>query len=837
MTEIEILERRILRERQARIEAEKILEQKALELYYLNQELIQLNGSLEKKVAERTQDLNTSQSRLSSLISNMNAAILVEDETRHIALANKAFCDMFGIPAPPEALVGGDCVLYSETSKLLFESPEEFVARVEEILTENKNVSGDVLKMVDKRVIERDYIPIELENRHIGHMWKYTDITNQYYAHLELQHSEDKYRGIMENMELGLLEVDTEGGIMKAYPRFCDMTGYRNEELVGKSAADIFLPLEYLPILEQQAKDREKGKAGVYEVELIKKNKERIWVLISGAPITDLNGNLVGSVGIHYDVTHEKNLQRDLDLARQRAEDAQEAEKQFLANMSHEMRTPLNAIIGMSHLLYDTMPTEEQYEYLSVLRNSAEILRGLITDVLDLAKIRTGNLEVQEKEFDLVGLVKSITKSFQLRVEDRPLSITCKIDPNLTKMMIGDDLLLNQILMNLIGNAEKFTPEGKILIDVKIIEREDNKLKLRFSVKDTGIGIPKDKLEIIFQSFRQVDGDIRRRFGGTGLGLAITKQIIEIQGGSIEVKSIENKGSIFTFDLYFKESDRQNSVEIINVEPLKLNTESKHILVVEDNYMNRKYVSTLLKKWKFNFVMAFNGRDALKVCLNQKFDLILMDIQMPELDGYETSIALRNTENPNRNVPIIALTASALLSQKDKAFSAGMNDYLSKPFKPDQLIEKISIWVGLEEPKSEKLAQKEEKDSNIFEFNHKLDYLFLKDVYGDDYEYAIDMFETFSTNTMQEVPKLDAAFDEKNIKEIKRLAHKLKPSFGIVGLTDLEKILTEIENTIEDSNIEDIKKKFKKFKEKLPAATEIVTADLENMKAFLDNKK
>ena len=835
--EIELLKRRVERERLARQQAESILEKKALELYYANMELRVLNESLEFKISQRTRALETSQTRLAALIGNLHSGILVEDESRYIVLTNQMFCSIFDITVAPEMLIGLDYSQSTEQSKHYFENPEEFVSRVNEILLKKEAVINEKCVMSDGRVYKRDYLPIILDGQYTGHLWQYKDVTAEYYAREDLARSEEKYRGIIENMELGLMEVDNDGFIVHPYPRFCRMLGYEADELIGKHAVDMLVQPEHLPVLEQQTIDRSKGIATVYEIELIKKDKSRIWVLISGAPIFDLDGTVVGSVGIHYDITYQKVMQRELEEAKQHAEKAQEAEKQFLANMSHEIRTPLNAIIGMAHLLYDTQPTEEQSEYLSVLKNSAEILRGLISDVLDLSKIRSGNFEPQYNEFDLVGLVNSMVKTFQMKLEDRPLKITLDIDPQLEKMVIGDDLMLNQILINLIGNAEKFTEKGKITISVFIKSRHDDQINVEFSIADTGIGIPEEKHDLIFQSFRQVDGDIKRKFGGTGLGLAITKQLVKMQGGAINLTSQLGKGAKFTFNIVYQETNKKIALEEPRTfEHQRQSAAGKRILVVEDNHMNRKYISTLLQKWKIDYQMAHNGLEAVEMARLQVFNLILMDIQMPEMDGYEASITIRNSANPNRDTPIIALTASAMISQKDMAFRAGMVDYISKPFKPSQLYDKIQEYCCNSDSVTAPINQNTYKSSfsdekTVFCFDKMLDAALLKDLYGDDTFYACDMFEMFLTVAMPEFKLLNLAIESRNTAEVARLAHKLKPTFGMVGLTDLEYKMKSIEEEVKNQAPPSVWiPLFKDLEKFIQPALEVIQSDYNKLK-------
>ena len=801
--ELALLQRRLERERAARREAETILEQKALELYHANNELLRLNVGLEKVVEERTGALSTEQTRLRSLITNLDSGVLLEDENRKIVLVNQLFCQLFDIPAPPEALEGMDCSQSAEQTKHLFLDPPGFVARIDELLSKQEICSGESLHLVDGRVFSRTFIPVFSGTKYLGHLWKYQDVTAGHRATESLRHSEEKYRGIIENMELGLLEVDTNDVIVRAYPRFCAMVGYTEPELVGKSAIDIFLVPEFLPVLKKQSQERAKGIAGVYEVQIYKKGRVPIWVLISGAPILDTEDRVVGSLGIHYDITKQKDLQRDLEDARRSAEAAQEAEKQFLANMSHEIRTPLNAIIGMSHLLYDTQPSPEQREYLDILKNSAEMLRALISDVLDLSKIRAGHLEVQEKEFDLLGVVRSLVKSAQLRLEDSPVGITAHFDPTIKNLVIGDDLLLHQIMSNLLGNAEKFTERGKIVVSVQrmseaapIGNRTDGSAQTdrtlyEIAVSDTGIGIPPEKHALIFQSFRQVDGDIKRKFGGTGLGLAITRQIVEMQGGTIEVDSELGKGSTFRVRLPYRDTSKPIA-EDDTTEPQQrlLHAKGKCVLVVEDNYMNRKYIGALLQKWGIAHTFAHNGKEGVELARQRPFDLVLMDIQMPEMDGYEACIAIRQTANPNIHTPIVALTASALLSQKDKAFAAGMDDYLSKPFKPVQLFEKIERFCG---SPADNTGLEAATPSGTFQFHPRLHSPTLAELYGEDLEYAQEMFEVFLKNTRLEFDRLRPLLEKNQWADLARLAHKIKPTFAMIGLPDLEEQMQALE--------------------------------------------
>ena len=302
----------------------------------------------------------------------------------------------------------------------------------------------------------------------------------------KLEASEQKYRMIMENMQLGLIEMDLNQEIVRAYDKFCQMTGYTSQELEGKKLGDILLSAEALQRLREEEEKTKRGEGNSFEIQLLKKNGKKLWVLVSISPIYDLNNEWVGSLGIHFDLSARKELEDDLANAKHEAEKAKDAESQFLARMSHEIRTPLNAIIGMSHILYDTNPSDAQQEYLSILKSSADILLALINDILDFSKIQAGEITVNPKEFDLPGLVRSLQKTFQHKLEGKPVEVVATVDPRLQHLLIGDDLLLNQVLLNLLGNAAKFTAEGQIGVCVKLLEKVENRARHWCFARKTG---------------------------------------------------------------------------------------------------------------------------------------------------------------------------------------------------------------------------------------------------------------------------------------------------------------------------------------------------------------
>lgn len=843
MTEIEILKRRLERERQARKQAETILEQKALELYHTNEELLRVNESLEQKVTERTKELKRSEERYRQIIETATDLIYRMSPDGVITYVNPI--GKYKLGFEQKEAIGQ---LYAEfIHPDYLEEVTDYYTKIKDDRQFDNYYEFPVLSKAGKAIWLGQSIQLITNNE--GKILEIAavarDITERKIAEDRLRYSEEKYRGIIENMELGLMEVDLEQTIVRAYKLFCEMTGYTEEELIGQNAAEIFLPADFEEVMDAQQKRRGEGQTGVYEIQIRKKDGSQIWVLISGAPIFNQDGEVTGSIGIHYDITARKKLENDLKVAKEVAEHAQEAEKQFLARMSHEIRTPLNAIIGMSHILYDTNPTEEQREYLSILKSSSDILQALISDILDFSKIEVGEILVHEKDFDLVGLVKSIQKTFQLKLEDQPINVGIEVDDRIQNLLFGDDLLLNQVLLNLMGNAAKFTTSGEIGVKVKVIEENPAKksFTLQFEVYDTGIGISPENQRLIFQKFKQAGSEVRHKFGGTGLGLAIVKQIIELQNGEIHVESELNKGTSFIFTIEYRDTGIKIG-ETTEHLPLVIdaNISCHRILVAEDNYMNRKYISTLFQKWDIPYTFAHNGKEAVEWANRERFDLIFMDISMPEMNGYEATIAIRNTANLNQHTPIVALTASALISKKDKAMEIGMTDYLPKPFKPLTLLNLIKEYAEVKNrPHSEESPQQEleaiidlSETSEDFAFNSVLNREYLAYFYDGDLEYAADMFETFLTYSVKELEGLRPLIEAGKWEDARKLAHKLKPTFSMVGLTELEKRMLTIEQiTSKNPNRSEVLEKLDEVESELNKFVPVLKNDLAKMQKVI----
>jgi signal transduction histidine kinase len=383
-----------------------------------------------------------------------------------------------------------------------------------------------------------------------------------------------------------------------------------------------------------------------------------------------------------------KEVEESLRLAIQRAEESEKAKQMFLANMSHEIRTPMNAIIGFATLLEESGLTSKQKEWIMPIKYSGDNLLRIINDILDFSKIEAGRLELDERELNIRKLVKSCVDTFRPKAKEKKLKLDFLIDEKIPKLVKGDQLRINQILLNLLSNAIKFTPQGSVYLHIGLNGIQKGIADIQFSVSDTGIGIPKEKHSTIFESFSQASNSITNTYGGTGLGLSISQKLVELQGGKMKMESIEGSGSVFSFNIPLNIIEERHDVqENYTTVHSKEQLSSIKVLLVEDNELNQHIAKLVLEKYHIQVDIADDGKIAIEKLTKEKYDVVLMDIQMPVMNGYETTQFIRN--KMSLNIPIIAMTAHAFKEERDRCYAAGMNDYLSKPFKQEVLIQKI----------------------------------------------------------------------------------------------------------------------------------------------------
>jgi PAS domain S-box-containing protein len=504
---------------------------------------------------------------------------------------------------------------------------------------------------------------------------------------LQLGLQEEKFRNIIENMNLGLLEVDNYDVIQYANNTFSSISGYSLDELKGELAHKLFTKKEDEKIIEGVIDERKKGQSGNFEVTILTKNREeRIW-FVSGAPNYNDKGEIIGSIGVHLDITERKMLEVALENARDKAQEASKTKEMFLANMSHEIRTPLNVILGMTRLIMKEDLNDRLSEYVKHSQYAANHLLSIINDILDLSKIEFGEMNLQLNQFNLHTLTNAIESIFTPNAEEKGLMFKYHISNEISESLIGDDVRIRQVFINLIGNSIKFTDAGYVSLNVMLKEDLDESQRISFEIKDTGIGMSEEFMNQIFDKFSQEANQANRKYAGTGLGMTICRDLLTLMDSELQIHSEKEIGTIISFEILFSKSKIENSpLKRIDFELIDLT--GVKVLLVEDNKINRLIAGKALEMLGTTYVEAINGIEAIEILKNESFDLILMDIQMPEMDGVEATKWIRN--QMNISTPIVALTANVFRQDIDSYLEIGMNDYIIKPFDEEDFLTKIS---------------------------------------------------------------------------------------------------------------------------------------------------
>lgn len=866
---------------------------------YLNQQI--------EKTKNTEKELSTTVELLKTLLANFQSGILVEDQNRKILFTNQLFCDIFSIPIHPDQMVGVDCTNSAEQSKHLFVNSEGFSPRIEELLTKKQVHINELLETTDGRFLERDYIPIFINNIYKGHLWKYTDVTHRIKTQALLQQSEErnrlimnsalnaiitintkgeitfwnnqaeiifgwkkeevlgrslsdiiipsrhkeghkegmkkfvetgegpvlnkqielpaihkngnefpveisiipiqqnnelifcsfiqdiserkkaeenlkfqeeKYRNIIANMNLGLVEVDNNETIKYVNQSFLEISGFEENELMGKKPSSLFLSKENIEVIKSKVEERKKGMSEIYQIPVKNKRGDLRWWAISAAPNYDDKGNQIGSIGIHLDVTSQKKLELELEQEKIKAEDASKTKEAFLANMSHEIRTPLNAIIGFLRELSKQELTEIQKIYIENSSIASKHLLAIINNILDISKIEANEMVLDEEDFILQRTIKNVVTVLESKATQKGIQININWDKNIAQVLKGDSLRIEQILFNLIGNAIKFTSKGSISVTAQLVFDTPINQQISLTISDTGIGMDDEYIDKIFKKFSQEDKKTTRKFGGTGLGMAITKELVSLMNGTIKVNSKKDVGTSIQIILNLPKGENiVNDATEIEAESLHL--DGVKILLVEDNELNRMVAQNSLQYYKCQVTEAENGLEAIELLKTSHFDVILMDIQMPELDGIQATEIIRN--KLKLKTPIIALTANAFKTEIEKCFTVGVNDYITKPFDEKLLIE--IIYKNLKSTKNKDVAKK----PLIYNLNS------LYNLSRGNKDFVIRMIQIFINQTNETIIKIEDALQVDNFEEISRLIHKIKPSIEGVGVFHLLNEVKELE--------------------------------------------
>ncbi len=499
------------------------------------------------------------------------------------------------------------------------------------------------------------------------------------------------------NMGQGVCITELEK-VIYVNDAICKIYGCSREEIFQSPSLLSIVPDDEILRLVEKSKKRVNGEKlqSSGERQVVRKDGKIIYIEYRACPI-EADGR-IQLLSIVRDITGKKQDEEQLHEQRERAESAEIARKvgeQFLANMSHEIRTPMNAILGFTEIMLKTHLDAEQTQYLNAIKMSGDNLLVIINDILDFSRMKSGKIHIEHKGFKLSHIISMCTNLMLPKAFEKNIQLSSHIDKKVPDDLVGDSTRLTQVVLNLAANAIKFTTKGEVKINVELLSEDKHEAEIELTVKDTGIGIPKDKLVTIFEPFTQADNDTARRYGGTGLGLTIVKQLAELQNASVAVISEEGKGSCFYFRIKYKKAAVSERSKIVSVNTPEKKIAKLDVLVVEDNTMNQLLACKILGDWGWNIEVVENGMLALGKVSDRDFDIVLMDIQMPEMDGYEATRQIRNKlPSPKCNVPIMAMTAHVLASEEEKCYNAGMNGYISKPFDSNTLYSKILSIVG-----------------------------------------------------------------------------------------------------------------------------------------------
>jgi len=743
--------------------------------------IIQLNRDLAlRKKAEES--VGYSDEKYRNIIENASVVMYTTDENGTITFANRQVGELTGYTV--EELIGKDFsfLLHPSWLQQVFNHySNQFQQRIPsttlEFITRTKNGQ--------QKWVEQTAQLLMKEDRVTGYQCMVKDITEKKKIELELKESEQERKenqsrleAILENTTSLIFIKNLDGKYIMINRRFREVMGVTDEMVIDKTDYD-FSEKETADHYKRLDDEVISTRKPVETEEWIFGPEGRKNLLVIKFPLIDHRRKIFGISGIATDITDRVLYQQKLIEARKNAEEAKQLQEQFLANMSHEIRTPMNGIQGMTNLLMQTELNSQQKEFTGMIKRSVNNLLVIVNDILDFSKIKAGRLTIDKTAFSIREVLNNIKAQFEHEVSRKELQLLVEHDSNLPETVLGDPYRLNQVLVNIVGNAIKFTVSGEVRIKVEQLNQQGNKTDFLFTIADTGIGIPEDKTAVIFDAFTQAGPDIARNYGGAGLGLAICKGLVELQQGTIEVSNITGGGSVFSVSIPYEVQENTNDTT-----DGSLLLKGKKFLVVEDNEVNQKLVAYVLKKVGGAVDIAHNGRMAIDLLENKTahYDVIIMDIQMPVMDGYEATEYIRTVLQ--LQTPIIAMTATALKGDQEKAELVGMNEFMLKPFDFDDLYKRLARLLST---KKESLTVNEK----IMNGEKLYDLSLLEGL--DDKESLLDVLDLFLENTPNQISELMQLGKTDQFDDIYKLAHKLKGALAMLQASRISELLGKIE--------------------------------------------
>ena len=771
-------------------------------------------------------------------MNNSPAVSYIKDDTGKFVYASRQMSELFNVTL--EEIYGK-----RDADFLPKEAAAEIRRKEQRIIEsgETEETLDDIL-MLDGKVHTWQSYKFPVEDGFGGHLVGGISFNISERRQMEVLFKETAtvQEAILNSANYTLISTDADG-VIRTFNRTAEKwLGYTTEEIVGKHTPAIFHVAEEIAaraagLTEELGYVVELGfeafvaktrlqTVDEYEWTYLRKDGTQFPVLLSITALRNDEGVITGFLGIGSDITERRQMEADLKKARDAALESARMKAEFLANMSHEIRTPMNGIIGMTEIILDTSLDEFQRSSAETIRDSSDALLAIINDILDFSKIEAGKLRFETIDFNLQSIIENSVELFAESAANKRIELTSLVKSDVPIELRGDPGRLRQILTNLIGNAVKFTMSGEIIVRVEKISETEKSSRLRFSVEDTGIGIEPEAQKYLFQAFTQADGTTTRKFGGTGLGLTISKQLIEMMNGEISVESVPDKGSTFSFIADFENRISGGIVTAAprrNLENIRLSVvdgnpanrkillplkefhdqNSARILVAEDNPVNRTLATLQLKQLGYRADVVENGRLAIQALKRGNYSLILMDCQMPEMDGYAATAEIRRSEKNGRRIPVIAVTANAMQGFREKCLASGMDDYLSKPFKQNELHQIIERWIkpaafGADE--FNRVARSPEKaitsptpddlKTELFQsVKARLDEL--------EYEIGVEevlmIVELLREDSAVRFENLAKAIEEKNIPQVEFESHRLKGGCGNIGADYLADLCARIE--------------------------------------------